>query len=87
MKLTKAHLKKIIQEEVTRSLTESDYEEERMPDAEIFRRMANDLRTLDPNNYPALKLKQVVELLMQQEDFQNAWDQLLRDEEYEESSS
>jgi len=61
------------------------YEEKRMPDAEIFRRLANDLRALDSSN--EYRLDQVVDLLNRQKDFKGAWDQLLRDEEYEESSS
>ena len=87
MKITKSQLKQIIKEEIASSLTESDYEEERMPDAEIFRRLATDLRALDPYNYPDLNLDQVADLLNRQKDFKGAWDQLLRDEEYEESTS
>ena len=88
MKLTKSQLKQIIKEEIARSLTEDDYEEEeRMPDAEIFQRLAYALRDLDPSNYPDLNLEQFVELLMQQKDFKDAWEDALRDEEYEESSS
>jgi hypothetical protein len=89
MKLTKSQLKQIIKEEIARSLTEDDYEEEeeRMPDAEIFRGMANDLRAFDPYNYPDLNLDQVVELLdqvvellMKQKDFEGAWSQAQQDE-------
>ena len=74
MKLTKTQLKQIIKEEIASSLTESDYEEERMPDDEIFRRLAADLRALDPYNYPDLNLDQVVDLLNRQKDFKGAWE-------------
>ena len=87
MKITKSQLKQIIKEEIARSLTEDDYEEKRMPDAEIFRGMANDLRAFDPYNYPDLDLvqvakllEQVVELLMKQKDFEGAWSQAQQDE-------
>jgi len=75
MKLTKSQLKQIIKEEIASSLTESDYEEERMPDDEIFRRLAADLRALEPRRHCSKGLNAIIdELLMQQEDFKGAWE-------------
>lgn len=77
MKLTKSQLKQIIKEEIARSLTEDNYEEESIPvpDAVIFRRLAADLRALEPRRHCSEGLNDIIdELLMQQEDFKVAWE-------------
>ena len=75
MKITKSQLKQIIKEEIASSLTESDYEEERLPDAEIFRSLASRLRDLEPRRHCSEGLNDIIdELLMQQEDFKVAWE-------------
>jgi len=78
MKLTKSQLKQIIKEEIARSLTEDNYEEESIPvtDAVIFRRLASRLRDLGPQrSHLGPGLNAIIdELLMQQEDFKGAWE-------------
>jgi len=77
VKLTKSQLKQIIKEEIARSLTEDNYEEESIPvpDAVIFRRLAADLRALEPRRHCSEGLNDIIdELLMQQEDFKVAWE-------------
>ena len=88
MKLTKSQLKQIIKEEIARSLTEDDYEEESMPvpDAVIFRRLASRLRALEPRRHCSKGLNAIIdELLMQQKDFKGAWEAVQQAEVDEEA--